>query len=147
MKALVVIITESNLLAQTLDQILSITLRDHIETNYMTYNQSHLSKRILDQTDLFILDLFGYDALGYRAEGIYIAEYFAKTGRKTLLISKIAKANIVGSDYYWDIESTDYLPERVLRLLRQPPADTQDFASLRQVFAPYCRPSYDCHGA
>ena len=146
MKALVVIITETNLLARTLDRCLSIVLEGHIETSFMTYHQSRLSKAILDQTDLFILDLFSHDALGCRAEGIGVAELFTKAGRRTLLISNQAKANVVGSDYYWDLASPDHLPERVLRLLKQPmPLGILDFSALKEVFASYCRPVHDRH--
>jgi hypothetical protein len=145
MSALIVIITESDVLARALDRTLSITLGQHVETCFMTYQHSRLSGQLLRQADLFILEVLARDTLGYRVAGIDAAKKFATTGKKSLLISDRCKAEKIGSLYYWDAASPDHLPERVLKVLTLPPPDQEAFVALQKGFAVWCRPPHDGH--
>ena len=145
MSQLLVIIMKSESTAKAVAQSLDVTLGDRVETLYMTYANSRLSRGILLRTDLFLLDVFNEDALGLRAEGIFAAERFAASGHRVLLITANSLADKIDSPFYWDMASSDFLPERVISVLAQPIPRLDDFVKLRQIFASYCRKPHDGH--
>ena len=145
MRSQLVIIMESWAAAKAVAQCLDVTLGDRVETLYMTYGNSRMSREILMRTDLFLLDVFNRDPLGPRAEGIFVAERFVGSGRRTLLLAAQARADRLDCRWYWDMAASDSLPERVLSVLAEPVPQVKDFAVLRNAFAPYCRKPYDGH--
>ncbi len=146
MRTLLVIIMESAAAASAVAQTLDVTLGDRVETIYMTYaTRGGLSQEVYQRTDLFILDVFEHDALGPRAGGISTAEKFAAGGRRTLLLAARVMTDRVDCPWYWDMAASDSLPERVLSVLTKLGPQAEDFAKLRQAFAPYCRKAHDGH--
>jgi len=146
MSALIVIIMESETTSRAVAETLDATLGNLIETTHMTYHNSLLSRTLMLHTHLFILDLFSNDKQGRRAEGIFVAESFAKANYCSLVISSLACADRINSPYYWDFAATDYLPNRVHALLMnqvQMPADA--YTPLKKAFPSQYRPPHDGH--
>ncbi len=143
MSALIVVIMDSEPLAGAVARTLTATTGEDIEVVRMTYSDSRMSRELLMRTDLFVLDLFRRDALGLRAEGIYVAEKFAAASHRSLLISGCTTSSRLHCPFYWDVDASDYLPDRVLRLLRHEAPLPEAFAPLRENFVSFCRPAYD----
>lgn len=145
MSALIVVMMDSEPLAGAVARTLAATMGEDIEVVRMTYSDSRMSRGLLLRTDLFVLDLFRRDALGLRAEGVYVAEKFAAASRRSLLIAGRAVSSRLHCPFYWDVAAADHLADRVLRLLQHEAPLPEAFASLRENFASFCRPTYDGH--
>ncbi len=145
MSALIVVMMDSELLANAVAHTLAAATGEDLEIVRMTYSNSRMSRELLLRTDLFVLDLLRRDALGQRAEGIYVAEKFAAASRRSLLIAGRTVSPRLDCPFYWDVAAPDRLPDRVLRLLRHDAPVPEAFAPLRESFASFCRPAHDGH--
>lgn len=145
MRATVVSIADTEEMARTLDRYLRCFLGSRIESYFMTYEQRLLSGNLFRQADAFILELFRRDNIGYRAEAVPVAEKWASSGKRVLIVSGAAEASTVGSPSYWDLGSSDSLHDRITSLLESPVPTLRSFHGVRQVFADYCRPPVSHH--
>lgn len=144
MSALLAVVMQSRCVAQSIARTLEVVSDEPLDAMYMTYDERP-SKDLMLHADLFIFDVFSQDALGPRASGVPMAERWAAAGRRVLLISSHAFASRLDCPYYWDVDAHDRLPERVFRLLTQPPPTAGDFVEVRRSFEAFIRPPYDGH--
>lgn len=145
MKATLVTIADAEETARTLDIYLRSSLRDGIDSYFMTYSRTLLSGTLVRQMDLLILELLARDNAGYRAAAIFGAEKWVPLGKRVLIISGAAQSDTVNSPAYWDLAAADSLCERIQRLLDSPPIHVADLVKLKDRFRKYCRPAVDYH--
>lgn len=141
----IVLITDTDALAQAIDRYLRCFLPTHNEVFFMTYHHSLLDGQLFGQTDLFVLELLRHDALGFRAEALPIAGKWANTGKKVLIISGAAKSKSIETPCYWDFSAADPLHKRIEYLLQRYPCHQREFQPVRKAFAQYCRPAPSGH--
>nr|VFJ43312.1 MAG: hypothetical protein BECKFM1743A_GA0114220_1000720 [Candidatus Kentron sp. FM]VFJ43944.1 MAG: hypothetical protein BECKFM1743C_GA0114222_100071 [Candidatus Kentron sp. FM]VFK06047.1 MAG: hypothetical protein BECKFM1743B_GA0114221_1000920 [Candidatus Kentron sp. FM] len=141
-----VIIADTARTAQTIELYLRLSLGEKIESYFMTYRRTLLSPPLVRRMDLLILELLTRDDEGYRAEGIFSAQRWMRSGRRALIVSGAGQSDSLDCLNYWDLAAPDLLHERILRLLDTPPARLADLTVLKDRFGKYCRPAVDLHG-
>jgi len=120
-------------------------MANKVESYFMTYGRSLLSGTLVNQTDLFLLELLRRDDIGYRAEGIFTAEKMIVSGKRSLIISGSAHSDTVNSLIYWDLAASESLHERIENLLKIPPLPRRNLDHLKKAFHEYCRPATNHH--
>lgn len=145
MKPTIVIITNSDSLSRSVNAYLAHFMDHGEELFFLTYGQNKLSRKLFQETDLFILGMLNQDDIGYRAEGLLAAMKWVQFGKRVLLLSGCVVADRLSCLYYWDLAATDSLHGRIQTLLRIPAPAADDFAALKEHFRDYIRPAVDRH--
>ena len=113
------LVGDTPLFCQTIAAILSAAAEPSWAIRQTTYARfaSILSPRLLQDTDLTVLDLWRRYPSGLRAEGLAVAETLARLGGKALVVSPLALPVRPEDSSYWDLASGVCLPERIRQLL------------------------------
>jgi hypothetical protein len=103
----------------------------------MTYSDcvTQLSRELIEETDLFVVELFREYPGGLRAEGVFLAERMVRRGKRALIISAVFLAQQLGCHSYWDVSSTDTLIARIIDRLMATRPQLVEFERLSNVFA------------
>ena len=147
MKATITIITDSMEVSRSLDRYIYCMLGTTVDTYFMKYDQRSrmLTGDLYKKTDLFLVGLLRMYSDGLRAEGLYAAEVLWKNHKKALIVSASAKGKEINNPVYWDLSSTKNLYEQIKHVLDLGNSFQPNFTSLREVFAPFCRPPSQHH--
>jgi hypothetical protein len=113
-------------------------LGDDISLASMTYQESIalLTPRRIQETDMFILDLFRDYPGGLRAEGVVLAQrWLPRT--PCLIVSPLYLAHELQCPAYWDVAAEDSLIARIRQIRDAPFLCRRNFERLTQRFERY----------
>jgi len=117
----ILIVGDTPLFSQAIAGILSNLTPTPWQIQQTTYDRfsSLLSPRLLQATNLIIVDLWRTYPTGLRAEGVAVAETLARFQLKALIVSPLALGVSPPVSSYWDLSSGISLPDCVRNLLRE----------------------------
>jgi hypothetical protein len=102
----------------------------------ITYTESLalLTPQRVEETDLFILELFRDYPGGHRAEGVVLAERW-RYRKPFLIVAPLHVAHQVQCLGYWDTAAEDSLVGRIRRILSFPERCNEGFERIQERFA------------
>lgn len=117
-KKCVLAISDNVEMGYCLKNILGRHCGDGVNVSSMTFAecQTFLTAERIEETDLFVLELFRSYAGGLRAEGVVLARRLRHRARY-LIISALHLAKGLNCMGYWDTAAEDTLGERVRNVL------------------------------
>lgn len=117
----ILIVGDTPLFSQAIAGILSNLTPTPWQIQQTTYDRfsSLLSPRLLQATNLIIVDLWRTYPTGLRAEGVAVAEALARFQLNALIVSPLALSLNPPVSSYWDLASGISLPDCVCNLLRE----------------------------
>lgn len=136
----VVVIMESEILAQSIAGYMKAAYGDTLDCFPMTYEQrSHrLMGRRYQKTDIFILGLFRTYSKTLRAEALFAAELVAKPWRRILIIGEWTIAKKIESPIYWDMGSKQSFQQFFEDSERSQIDFRSEIARLKRFFHAHC---------
>lgn len=133
------VVTNAESLGQVLLRLMEQELDANVRILRLTYSDciNQLTRDLIVQTDFFILELFRQYPGGLRAEGLALAERFARHGKGSLIISPLFLAQQVGCHLYWDASSSEPLMDRILNQMMNSRPDHIELDRLTNIFAQF----------
>lgn len=131
-------LVDTSAVAGALGRLISHVLGDSYQAYFLTYNNAPalLSRELLLNNDLCVLDLFRTYEAGRRAEGIAVAERLITRGIRCLIIAP-GGSWMPASRMIWEPSSCDTLPARIASVLDLDPPSVSELAPLNKRFARY----------
>ena len=133
----VLIITDSVELGLSIQRVLSKGLSTTAAVFSITYPESKvfLTPGRVEETSLFILELFRSYPGGLRAEALVLADRWRKR-KPSLVVSSLYLSRELRCVGYWDVAADDMLVSRVERIMRFPERCFEGFDRLFHFFEP-----------
>jgi hypothetical protein len=133
----ILVVTDSVELGCTIQRILGGRDAPTEAVFSMTYQESKalLTAQRVEETALFVLELFRVYSGGLRAEGLVLADRWRRR-KPTLVVSALYLADELRCEGYWDAASNDTLPTRTERIMRFPEECFQGFDRVLCHFGP-----------
>lgn len=134
-RSIVLVITDGQELGRSVQRVIGAHLGNLEAVFGFTYAESLalLTPDRVEETDLFILELFRRYAGGLRAEGVALAERWGRR-KPFLVISPLHLANELGCPGYWDTASADSLGQRVEQIVNFPRQCIEGFEKVVRCF-------------
>jgi len=132
---LVTVITDGDALCDVLIRHARAVFGENSVRGFL-YSQSEVYlPRLLDECELFILELFRNYPGGLRAEGVALGNNLVQRGKRTLIFSPLSLSGIISSRFYWDTTDSRSPREALKDLLGQDSGSREDWRRIREVFA------------
>lgn len=131
----VVVITDGAELGCAIGKVLTACCSERVAVFSFTYKEcgALLTPLRVEETSLFVLEIFrSYDG-GLRAEGVVLANRW-RGQKPSLVISPLHLGRLLQYDGYWDTASDESLAARVDRLLRFPKKYLEGGSCLAEYF-------------
>jgi hypothetical protein len=99
-----------------------------------TYTRCEIQlTELVEDNDLFVLELLRQYPGGVRAEGVALAQRLFRRGKAVLIVSPLFLPDLQTSGY-WDVAAKDSLGERLERFVRNPGLAMEKFNSVMSCF-------------
>jgi hypothetical protein len=133
---LAVLINDEPALGELLAEMLRAWTRHTVIVERIGYaaRLPGVMKRWLDEGDVFVLGLERHYGEGRCAEGVDVAEYLLKLGRKVLVVGSECNASRVDVTFYWDLGSKESFLEAFGNVLTSPVPAPRERARFAQFF-------------
>lgn len=104
-------------------------------TRGILYNQSDIHLvRLMQECDLFLLDLFRQYPGGLRAEGVALGFHLARREKRVLIFSPLSLSPNLSLKCYWDIADARSPRQAMEEMLTAAPELEQDWQRIKSVF-------------
>lgn len=113
----------------------------------ITYRECEVQLgHLVEETDLFILELFRHYPGGTRAEGVTLAQRLALRGKASLIVSPLYVPALQQSGY-WDVACGDTLEERIQKFVANPRLALEKLDELAKYFGAFLEipPQHETH--
>ena len=134
------VITDKQPLGAAIQRLLHARFGKTVAVSAFTYFESlmFLTPERVEDTDLFVLELFRHYRGGLRAEGVVLAQRLGRRGKRTLVISPLSLGRQKICRGYWDVASSDTLADRLQDFtLRGHPAPPSEWDYLHRCFSSF----------
>jgi hypothetical protein len=133
----ILVITNSVELGCSIQRILCVHFAATAAVFSVTYPESKvlLTPQRVEETSLFVVELFRPYAGGLRAEGLVLADRWRRR-KPSLVVSPLYLAGELHCPGYWDAASEDTLVARVEQIVRFPERCFQGFDGVYRCFKP-----------
>lgn len=137
-RPVILAITEEAACGEALGRIVQGLQGGRFVYRRMTYAQcsAMLSTELIEDVDLFLLDLFRSFPGGMRAEGVAMADRMSRQGKLSLVLSPLMLSKEIESPVYWDLAHRSELGVHISDLLDHPYSPSEVVRPLRTFFGP-----------